>query len=209
MFMEKVIIDTVVLLKHLESPGLLSKSNLTVCVFDFQIEIIKFWKLNLRISKIKRLLHGLKRTTDEGFALNELEYNQSKLNQELIKCISDLEILESNFELIFGANLLSKLKLPYELRYSVNKFELDAIKLFRIKVLIVDKKEFEIVMTSIRSYEEVYATLLTNIKLLNMLSYLCCGYKGIPFLLEKTKMENKQCKNSNDWSKHHLQLIKI
>jgi hypothetical protein len=207
--MEKVIIDTVVLLKHLESPGLLSKSNLTLCVFDFQIEIIKFWKLNLRISKIKQLLCDLKHTTDEGFALNELEYNQSKLNQELIKCISDLEILESNFELIFGANLLSKLKLPYELRYSVNKFELDAIKLFKIKVLIADKKEFEMIMATIRSYEDVYGTSLSKTELLNMLSYLCCGFKGIRFLLEKIKTENNQSKESNDWSKHHLQLIKI
>lgn len=199
--MEKVIIDTVVLLKHLESPSLLSESNFAVCVFDFQIEIIKFWKLNLRISKINRLLRGLNHTTDVGFALDELEYNQSKFNQELIKCIADLEILETNFELIFGTNLLSKLKLPYELRYSVNKFDLDVIKLFKIKVLIVDKREFEMVMTSVRSYEEVYATSLTKIELLNMLAYLCCGYKGIRFLLEKIK--------ADDWSKHHLQLIKI
>ncbi len=208
--MEKVIIDTDVLVKQMiDSFGLLSQTNLDVCVFDFQIEIIKFWKLNLRISRIKRLLHGLKHTADEGFAQDELEYNQSKLNQDLIKCISDLEILESNFELIFGTNLLSKLKLPYELRYSVNKFELDAIKLFKVKILIVDKREFEMVMTSIRSYEEVYATSLTTIELLNMLSYLCCGYKGIRFLLEKIKTENNQNKESNDWNKHHLQLIKI
>lgn len=208
--MEKVIIDTDVLVKqHIDSFGLLSQTNLDVCVFDFQIEIIKFWKLNLRISKIKKLLRGLKHNTDEGFALDELEYNQSKLNQELIKCISDLEILESNFELIFGSNLLSKLKLPYELRYSVNKFELDTIKLFKIKVLIADKKEFEMVMATIRSYEEVYGTSLSKMELLNMLSYLCCGFKGIRFLLEKIKTENKQSKSSNDWSKHHLQLIKI
>lgn len=208
--MEKVIIDTDVLVKQMiDGSGLLSQTNLDVCVFDFQIEIIKFWKLNLRISKIKRLLRGLEHTADVGFPLDELEYNQSKLNQELIKCISDLEILESNFELIFGTNLLSKLKLPYELRYSVNKFELDAIKLFKIKVLIVDKREFEMVMTSICSYEEVYAASLTKIELLNMLSYLCCGYKGIRFLLEKIKTENKQSKNSKDWSKHHLQLINI
>jgi hypothetical protein len=208
--MEKVIIDTDVLVKQMiDSFVLLSHSNLDVCVFDFQIEIIKYWKLNLRISKIKRLIRGLKHTTDEGFALDELEYNQSKLNQELIQCIADLEILETNFELIFGTNLLSKLKLPYELRYSVNKFELEAIKLFKIKVLIVDKGEFEMVMTSIRSYEEVYATSLTKIELLNMLSYLCCGFRGIRFLLEKLKTEDKQNRKSNDWSNHHLQLIKI
>ena len=207
--MEKVVIDTVVLLKHLESSNLFSENNLIVCVFDFQVEIIKFWKLNLRISKIRRLLRGLKHTTDEGFVLDEIEYNQSKLNHELIKCISDLEVLENNFELIFGTNLLSKLKLPYELRYSVNKFELEAIKHFKIKVLIADKREFEMVMTSIHSYEEVYGTSLSKTELLNMLSYLCCGYKGIRFLLEKIKTENNQNKESNDWSKLHLQLIKI
>ncbi len=207
--MEKVVIDTVVLLKHLESSNLFSENNLIVCVFDFQVEIIKFWKLNLRISKIRRLLRGLKHTTDEGFVLDEIEYNQSKLNHELIKCISDLEVLENNFELIFGTNLLSKLKLPYELRSSVNKFQLEAIKLFKIKVLIADKREFEMVMTSIHSYEEVYGTSLSKTEFLNMLSYLCCGFKGIRFLLEKIKTENNQNKESNDWSKRHLQLIKI
>lgn len=208
--MEKVIIDTDVLVKQMKDGfGILSQTNLDICVFDFQIEIIKFWKLSLRISKIKRLLRGLKHTADEGFAQDELEYNQSKLNQELMKCISDLEILESNFKLMFGTNLLSKLKLPHELRYSVNKFEFDTVKLFKIKVLIVDKREFEMVMTSIHSYEKVYPTSFTKIELLNMLSYLCCGFKGIRFLLEKIKTENDQKQLSNDWSKHHLQLIKI
>lgn len=62
---------------------------------------------------------------------------------------------------------------------------------------------------ALNSYEKVYDAKITSMELLNMFTYLMCGFSGQKFFLEMNKKENKEYEIPNTWSKFNLQLIRL
>lgn len=208
--MEKVILDTEALLGNRKNiNALLAESNMSYYVFDFQIMLIQYWQFALNSNKLKWQLNRLQQHGEEGLALLELELMKSKKLLELMKLELEMKDHETILEGIIGKNLLKRLTIPKDMKNVMVKFEIDNLKAIGIKKLITNETNLSMAKEALSSYEKVYDMNLTNMELLNMFTYLMCGFSGHKFFLEMNKKENKEYEMPNTWSKFNLQLIKI
>lgn len=208
--MEKVILDTEVLLKNRKKiDALLLESNMSYYVFDFQVMVIQHWQFALNISKLKWQLNRLQQNDDEGLALLEFELMKSKRLLELMKLELEMKDHKTILEGIIGKDLLKRLTLPKGMKNAMVKFEIDNLKVLGIKKLIPNETNLSMAKEALNSYEKVYDMHPISIELLNMFTYLICGFSRNKFFLEMNKKENKEYEMPNTWSKFNLQLIRL
>lgn len=134
---------------------------------------------------------------------------KSKKQLELMKLELEMKDHETILEEIIGKNMLNSLTIPVDIKKAIMKFEIDNLKDIGIKKLIGSYINFGITKEAVSSFEKVYDIKLTSMELLNMLTYLMCGFSGIKFFLEMNKKHFDKYVISNTWSKFNLQLIKI
>jgi hypothetical protein len=208
--MEKVIIDTEALLKNRKNiDALVLESNMSYYVFDFQVMVIQHWQFVLNISKLKWQLKSQKQNGEEGFELMEFELMKSKRLLELMKLELEMKDHETVLEGLIGKDLMKRLTIPNEIKNAIMKFEIDNLKVIGIKKLIHSKTYAAMAKEALSSYEKVYDTKLTSTELLNMFTYLMCGFSGHKFFLELNKKRDDKYDIPNTWSKFNLQLNKI
>lgn len=208
--MEKVILDTEALLKNKKNiDALLLESNMSYYVFDFQIMLIQYWQFALNSNKLKWQLNRLKQHGEEGLALLELELMKSKKLLELMKLELEMKDHETVLEGLIGKDFMKRLTLLKVMKNAMVKFEIDTLKGLGIKKLIPNETNLNMAKEAMSSYEKVYDIKLTSTELLNMFTYLMCGFSGHKFFLEMNKKETNKYEMPNTWSKFNLQLIKL
>ena len=208
--MEKVIIDTEALLKNTKNmKALLLESKESYYVFEFQVMAIQHWQFAMSINRKKWQLSRLQHNGEEGLALLELELMKSKYLIELMKLELEMKDHETVLEGLIGKDLMKRLTIPNEIKNAVMKFELDSLKEVGIKKIIPGATNLTMSTEALSSYEKVYDTQLTSKELLNMFTYLMCGFAGCKFFLEMNKKRFDKYEMPNTWSKFNLQLIKI
>jgi hypothetical protein len=120
--------------------------------------------------------------------------------------MKDHEII---LEGIIGKDLLNRLTIPKDMKNAIVKFEIDYLKAICIKKIIPNETNLRMANEALSNYEKVYDTKLTSMELLNMFTYLICGFSGHKFFLEMNKKCSDKYEMPNTWSKFNLQLIKI
>jgi hypothetical protein len=208
--MEKVILDTEALLRNRKNiNALLAESDMSYYLFDFQVMVIQHWQFALNIGKLKRQLNRMHQNGEEGLALLELELMKSKRLLELMKLELEMKDHETILEGIIGKDLLKRLTIPEDIRNAMVKFEIDNLKVIGIKKLIPNETNLAMAKEALSSYEKVYNTKLTSAELLNLFTYLTCGFSGHKCFLESNKKRSDKYEIPNTWSKFNLQLIRL
>jgi hypothetical protein len=208
--MEKVIIDTEALLKNKKNmKALLLESNRSYYVFDFQVMVIQHWQFALNMRKQKWQLNRLQQNEKEGLALLEFELMKSKRLLELMKLELEMKDHETILAGIIGKDLLNRLTIPKDMKNAMLKLNTYSLKELGIRTIIPAEANLGMAKDALSSFELVYQTKLSCMELLNMFTYLMCGFTGHNFLLEMNKKRFDKYEIPNTWSKFNLQLIRL
>lgn len=208
--MEKVILDTEALLKNRKNiNALLLESNMSYYIFDFQIMVIQHWQLAISINKKKWQMSRLQQNGEEGLALLELDLMKSKKLLEHMKLELEMKDHETILEGIIGKDLLNRLTIPKDVKNAMVKLNTDSLKELGIRTIIPTEANLGMAKDALSSFELVYQTKLSCMELLNMFTYLMCGFTGHNFLLEMNKKRSDKYEIPNTWSKFNLQLIRL